>query len=93
MLSEYRILDLTDDRGLIGGMILADLGADVIAIEPPGGNVAANADPSPTAPTTETSKTRSSGSPTPGASAPSSSTSSRKTAEPVSANWPAVPTP
>ena len=35
MLSEYRILDLTDDRGLIGGMILADLGADVIAIEPP----------------------------------------------------------
>ena len=40
MLSEYRILDLTDDRGLIGGMILADLGADVIAIEPPDGNVA-----------------------------------------------------
>ena len=40
MLSEYRILDLTDDRGLIGGMILADLGADVIAIEPPGGNAA-----------------------------------------------------
>ena len=38
MLSDYRILDLTDDRGLIGGMILADLGADVIAIEPPGGN-------------------------------------------------------
>lgn len=40
MLSDYRILDLTDDRGLIGGMILADLGADVIAIEPPGGNTA-----------------------------------------------------
>ena len=38
MLSDYRILDLTDDRRLIGGMILADLGADVIAIEPPGGN-------------------------------------------------------
>lgn len=38
MLSDYRILDLTDDRGLIGGMILADLGADVIAIEPPEGN-------------------------------------------------------
>jgi len=38
MLNDYRILDLTDDRGLIGGMILADLGADVIAIEPPGGN-------------------------------------------------------
>ena len=40
MLSDYRILDLTDDRGLIGGMILADLGADVIAIEPPAGNAA-----------------------------------------------------
>ena len=40
MLSDYRILDLTDDRGLIGGTILADLGADVIAIEPPGGNTA-----------------------------------------------------
>lgn len=40
MLSDYRILDLTDDRGLIAGMILADLGADVIAIEPPEGNTA-----------------------------------------------------
>ena len=40
MLNDYRILDLTDDRGLIGGMILADLGADVIAIEPPDGNAA-----------------------------------------------------
>lgn len=40
MLNDYRILDLTDDRGLIAGMILADLGADVIAIEPPDGNAA-----------------------------------------------------
>ncbi len=40
MLDAYRILDLTDDRGLIAGMILADLGADVIAIEPPEGNPA-----------------------------------------------------
>ena len=40
MLGDYRILDLTDERGLIGGMILADLGADVIAVEPPGGNSA-----------------------------------------------------
>ena len=40
MLSDYRILDLTDEDGLIGGMILADLGADVIAVEPPGGNSA-----------------------------------------------------
>ena len=40
MLSDVRVLDLTDDRGLIGGMILADLGADVIAIEPTAGNAA-----------------------------------------------------
>ena len=38
MLGDYRILDLTDERGLIGGMMLADLGADVIAVEPSGGN-------------------------------------------------------
>ncbi len=40
MLNDIRILDLTDDRGIIAGMILADLGADVIAIEPPDGNAA-----------------------------------------------------
>ena len=40
MLNDVRVLDLTDDRGLIAGMILADLGADVIAIEPPEGNAA-----------------------------------------------------
>ena len=40
MLDDYRVLDLTDERGLIAGMILADLGADVIAIEPPAGNSA-----------------------------------------------------
>ncbi len=40
MLDEYRILDLTDERGLIAGMILANLGADVIATEPPEGNPA-----------------------------------------------------
>ena len=37
MLDRFRILDLTDDRGHFCGMILAQLGADVIAIEPPGG--------------------------------------------------------
>lgn len=37
MLSPYRVLDLTDHRGEIAGMILGDLGADVIKIEPPGG--------------------------------------------------------
>jgi crotonobetainyl-CoA:carnitine CoA-transferase CaiB-like acyl-CoA transferase len=38
MLSPYRVLDLTDERGLLCGKILADLGADVIQVEPPGGN-------------------------------------------------------
>lgn len=37
MLSPYRVLDLTDHRGEIAGMILGALGADVIKIEPPGG--------------------------------------------------------
>ena len=40
MLSPYRVLDLTNERGLLCGQILADLGADVIAVEPPGGNSA-----------------------------------------------------
>ena len=38
MLSPYTILDLTDDRGELAGMILGDLGADVIKIEPPQGS-------------------------------------------------------
>ena len=37
MLSPYRVLDLTDDRGHLAGLVLAQLGADVIAVEPPGG--------------------------------------------------------
>jgi benzylsuccinate CoA-transferase BbsE subunit len=40
MLSPYRALDLTDEKGLLCGKILADLGADVIQVERPGGNPA-----------------------------------------------------
>ena len=40
MLSPYRVLDLTTDRGLLCAEILGDMGADVIKIEPPGGSPA-----------------------------------------------------
>ncbi|OGN89387.1 MAG: hypothetical protein A2158_00635 [Chloroflexi bacterium RBG_13_46_14] len=40
MLSPYRALDLTDEKGLLCGKILADLGAEVIQIEIPSGNTA-----------------------------------------------------
>ncbi len=45
LLSPYRVLDLTDERGLLCGKILADLGADVIQVEPPGGSTARNIGP------------------------------------------------
>lgn len=38
MLRGYRVLDFTDERGLLAGQILADLGADVVHVEPPGGS-------------------------------------------------------
>ena len=37
MLSHLRVLDLTDERGHFAGYLLAALGADVIAVEPPDG--------------------------------------------------------
>ncbi len=40
LLSPYRVLDLADELGMLGGQVLADLGADVIAVEPPGGSSA-----------------------------------------------------
>ena len=40
MLSPYRVLDLSDERGIFCSRILAELGADVIHIEPPTGSPA-----------------------------------------------------
>jgi crotonobetainyl-CoA:carnitine CoA-transferase CaiB-like acyl-CoA transferase len=40
MLSPYRVLDLSDDRGIFCGFMLAELGAEVICVEPPGGSQA-----------------------------------------------------
>ena len=40
MLAPYRVLDLTQEDGWLCGRILGDLGADVIKIEPPGGDPA-----------------------------------------------------
>jgi crotonobetainyl-CoA:carnitine CoA-transferase CaiB-like acyl-CoA transferase len=45
VLSPYRVLDLTDERGLLAGKMLADLGADVIQVEPPGGSSARRVPP------------------------------------------------
>jgi len=37
-LAHLRVLDLTDLRGALAGRILADLGAEVLKVEPPGGD-------------------------------------------------------
>ena len=38
ILQSYRVLDLTGSLGALCGKLLADLGADVIKVEPPGGD-------------------------------------------------------
>ncbi|MGE0625686.1 MAG: CaiB/BaiF CoA transferase family protein [Pseudomonadales bacterium] len=45
MLDPYRVLDFTDERGEIGTMLLGDLGADVIRVEPPGGTASRVVEP------------------------------------------------
>jgi crotonobetainyl-CoA:carnitine CoA-transferase CaiB-like acyl-CoA transferase len=44
-LDGLRVVDLTDERGLLCGQILADLGADVILVEPPEGSRARRCGP------------------------------------------------
>lgn len=45
LLPKLRVLDLTDEKGFLCGKILGDLGADVIKIEPPGGDPSRNIGP------------------------------------------------
>lgn len=44
-LASYRVLDLTDEKGLLCGKVLGDLGMDVIKIEKPGGDPCRNNGP------------------------------------------------
>lgn len=41
----YRVLDLSDERGQLCGRLLADLGADVVLVEPPGGSASRRCGP------------------------------------------------
>jgi crotonobetainyl-CoA:carnitine CoA-transferase CaiB-like acyl-CoA transferase len=45
LLGGYRVLDLADEKGILCGKLLGDLGADVIKIERPGGDEARNIGP------------------------------------------------
>jgi crotonobetainyl-CoA:carnitine CoA-transferase CaiB-like acyl-CoA transferase len=44
-LDPYRVVDFTNERGLLAGRMLADLGADVIQVEPPEGSSARRVGP------------------------------------------------
>jgi len=44
-LRRSRVLDLTDEKGFLCGKILAELGMEVISVEPPGGHPARNIGP------------------------------------------------
>lgn len=44
-LAPYRVLDLTDSCGQLGAKLLADLGADTVRVEPPGGSPARHEGP------------------------------------------------
>ena len=44
-LDAYRVVDFTNERGLLAGRLLADLGADVIQVEPPDGSSARRVGP------------------------------------------------
>ena len=47
MLEGLRVLDLSDESGWLAGKILGDMGADVIKVEPPGGDLARTPRPLP----------------------------------------------
>ncbi len=45
LLGDIRVLDLSDEKGVYCGKLMADLGADVLRIEPPGGHAMRNLGP------------------------------------------------
>src|SRR5689334_14342774 len=45
VLQSVRVLDLTERQGMLCAQILADLGADVVQVEPPGGAAGRQAGP------------------------------------------------
>ncbi len=45
LMAGYRVLDLSDEKGMLCGKMFADMGAEVIKIEPPGGDTARSLPP------------------------------------------------